>query len=152
MNTVLPLERQAEIFDQVIRDITQRAAGINLCPGETEPNGELFTVHAVFDRGFPISLSLLAEASMFVRLTRCMMQKDEVTPQDVEIFTKEYFNVLCGHIASRLYQETKIPVRFGIPAFYQGRYSPEDHSEHIVLTYISDGNESAQLIHHTPFA
>ncbi len=150
MNSVVPRKRLVEIFDQVIREITQQETGLILRPVRAELGGELCTVHAVFNRGINASLSLLAEMSTFVQLTRCIMQTQEVTPQDVEVFMKEYFNVLCGHIVSRLYQETKIPARFSIPVFYHGRFAPEAHLEHIALTYTSDGNGCVQLIHHIP--
>ena len=110
MSTSVPQERLTEIFDQVVRDITRREAGICLAPGEAEPSGEVFTVYAVFERGFDTCLSMSAEAAMFVRLSRGMMQREDVTDRDVEDFTKEYFNVLCGHIVSRLFRETREPV------------------------------------------
>ena len=69
----------------------------------------------------------------------------------VEDFTKEYFNVLCGHIVSRLFRETRVPARFSPPVFRRGRYVPEDHLRHIVLTYADDRNERAQLIQHAPY-
>ncbi len=151
MSTSVPQERLTEIFDQVVRDITRREAGICLAPGEAEPSGEVFTVYAVFERGFDTCLSMSAEAAMFVRLTRGMMQREDVTDRDVEDFTKEYFNVLCGHIVSRLFRETRVPARFSPPVFRRGRYVPEDHLRHIVLTYADDRNERAQLIQHAPY-
>ena len=151
MSTSVPRERLTEIFDQVVRDITRREAGICLAPGEAEPSGEVFTVYAVFERGFDTCLSMSAEAAMFVRLTRGMMQREDVTDRDVEDFTKEYFNVLCGHIGSRLFRETRGPARFSPPVFRRGRYVPEDHLRHIVLTYADDRNERAQLIQHAPY-
>ena len=151
MSTSVPQERLTEIFDQVVRDITRREAGICLAPGEAEPSGEVFTVYAVFERGFDTCLSMSAEAAMFVRLTRGMMQREDVTDRDVEDFTKEYFNVLCGHIVSRLFRETRVPARFSPPVFRRGRDVPEDHLRHIVLTYADDRNERAQLIQHAPY-
>lgn len=148
MNKNMPQERLTEIFDQLVREVTRREAGISLAPGTDEPTGEFFTVYTVFERGFNTCLSLSADASMFVRLTQSMMQKEDVTRQDVEDFAKEYFNVLCGHIVSRLFRETRIPARFSPPAFRSGWYVPEDRLRHIVLTYVGDGNERAQLIHH----
>lgn len=148
MNAFISRERLAEIFDQVIREITQQEAGIILQSSDLELNGELCTVYTAFERGYHTSLSLCAEMSMFVRLTKGMLQEEKVTLQEVELFTKEYFNVLCGHIVSQLYQITKVPARFRIPAFYQGRYVPDDHLKHIVLTYSSDEDEGAQLIYH----
>lgn len=150
MNKNIPQERLVEIFDQLVREVTRREAGICLAPGSNEPAGELFTVYTVFERGFNTCLSLSAEASMFVRLTQGMMRKEDVTRRDVEDFAKEYFNVLCGHIVSRLFRETRIPARFRPPVFRSGWYVPEDHRRQIVLTYVGDGNERAQLIHHAP--
>ena len=72
-----------------------------------------------------------------------------VPEQDVEDFTKEYFNVLCGHIASRLFQVTKVASRFEIPEFYTGRYQPEDQKEQFAICYSSDKNEGARLSHFT---
>lgn len=150
MNTVVPQKGLEEIFDQITREVTEHAAGISLCRGDIHPTGDLCTVSVAFERGFHTCVSFCAEEPLFTRLTRYMMQETEVTPQDVEDFSKEYFNMLCGHIAARLFQVTKISSRFGIPAFYRGRYVPEGHGDHFVISYTSDENENAQLIHHTP--
>lgn len=151
MNTVMQGGRLTEIFDQVVREITPLTAGIDLRPSEAELVGELCTVYITFVKGLHTSLSLCAELALFTRLAQRMMMEEQVTLQDVEAVAKEYFNVLCGHISARLFPTAKIPVRFSIPAFYQGRYTPEEHLEHIVLTYSSDENESVRLIHHVPF-
>lgn len=148
MNTMMPRECLTEVFDRVVREVTAREAGIELQSSELKPEGELCTVYTTFEKGYHTSLSLCAEASMFVRLTRHMMEKEEVTPQEVELFAKEYFNVLCGHIATQLFQLTKVPARFRVPVFCWGQYAPEDCMEHIVLTYSSDEQERARLIHH----
>lgn len=146
----MPQEGLKEIFDQITRKVTEQAAGISLNRGEIAPAGELYTVYVAFERGFRAGVSFCAEASLFTRLTKHMMQQDEITRQDVEDFTKEYFNVLCGQIASRLFQVTKVAARFGIPTFHSGRFEPAGHEEHFVISYTSDGNENAQITHHTP--
>lgn len=148
MNTLIPSEDLAEIFDQVVREITQREAGIELQSSDAELGGELCTVYTTFHKGYRTSLSLCAERSMFVRLTRRMMEQEDVSDEDVSVFAREYFNVLCGHVATRLFEITKVPARFAVPAFCQGRYTPEGHLEHIVLTYSSDEQECARLVHH----
>lgn len=150
MDAMLSREELEAVFDRSTRDVTRRTAGIALCQGETPPAGQLYTVYAAFERGFGTSLSLCAEAPLFARLTRRMMGQEEVSARDVEDFVKEYFNVLCGAIAVQLFQATRVASRFGIPAFYRGRYRPDGHRDHLVLSYTSDGNENAQLIHHTP--
>lgn len=148
MNTVMPQESLREIFDQAVRQVTKDAAGIQLYQGDLPPDGEVCTLHAVFENGVRSSVSMCADKALFVRLTQRMMRTETVTPQDVEDFAKEYFNALCGRIASVLYRPTKVASRFGIPSFHWGRYQPEGHREHFTLTYFSDQNEGTQLIHH----
>lgn len=152
MDHVLPQEALQEVFDQLLRDAMGKMAGIRLVRLETAPSGELCTVYAEFERGFHSSLSLCAETSVFTRLTQFMMQLEEVAPEDVEDFTKEFFNVLCGQICSKLYVATKVPSRFGIPAFYHGRYQPDNLEEQFALCYSSERNEYAELVHLIPAA
>ncbi len=144
-------EELRALFDQTTREVTEQATGIRLQEGGEEPAGEIYTVHAEFERGFYTSVSLCAEETLFIRVARRMMRREAVTPEDVEDFSKEYFNVLCGHIAAKMYQATKVASRFGIPSFYRGRYKPGGTQPHFVISYTGDGNERAQLIHHTPF-
>lgn len=149
MDTVMSEEKLQDVFDEVTREVTEKVAGIRLCEGDASPEEDACTVHAAFERGFHSSLALCADTAMFTRLTQSMLQEEEVTRQDVEDFTKEYFNVLCGHIASRLFQVTKVASRFEIPAFYNGRYQPENQKEQFAICYSSDKNEGARLSHFT---
>ena len=42
---------------------------------------------------------------------------------------KEYFNILCGHIISRINRETKSSMRFGIPTYHEeGKTADGDHA------------------------
>lgn len=149
MDTVMSEEKLQDVFDQVTREVTEKIAGIRLCEGNTPLEEDSCTVHAAFERGFHSSLALCADTAMFTRLTQSMLQEEEVTEQDVEDFTKEYFNVLCGHIASRLFQVTKVASRFEIPEFYAGCYQPENQKEQFSICYSSDKNEGARLSHFT---
>ena len=150
MHNIITQESLTEVFDRITRKVTKQAAGIYLEPGLTKPSGSLYTVYAQFEGGFNTGLSMCAEATMFTRLTRYMIGLDDVTQEAVEDVSTEYFNMVCGCIASHLFKITKIPSRFTIPKFYRGRYAPEGHDEHLILTYVSDGQESVQLIHHMP--
>lgn len=150
MNTAVSQKRLAEILDQVVCEITLQAAGIDLHPSPNKPEGELCTVYIAFVRDFQTSLSLCAEMRLFTRLAQGMMMTEEVAPEDVEAVAKEYFNVLCGHIAARLFPETKVAARFSVPAFYPGQYTPEGYAEYICLTYSSEENGRARLLYHIP--
>jgi len=147
MDTVMSQKKLQDIFDQVVREVTEKVAGIRLIEEETSVKEDSCTVHAAFARGFSSSVALCADTAMFTRLTQSMLQSESVTKQDVEDFTKEYFNVICGHIASRLFQVTKVPSRFEIPKFYDGHYQPAGQKEHFAISYSSDKNESARFSH-----
>lgn len=149
MDTILPQEKLCEVFDQITRDITEKVAGVRLYQGNAPPSDDVCTVYAAFERGFSSSLSLCAERSLFTRLTQHMLQEESVSEQDVEDFSKEYFNVLCGYVASALYRATGVASRFGIPSFHRGRYRPPDQQDHFEISYFSDRDESARLTHHT---
>lgn len=150
MDAMLSRKELEAVFDPITRDVTRRTAGIELYRGNTPPAGELYTVCTAFERGFAFSLSLCAEASLFFRLTRRMMGREDISFQDVEDFAKEYFNVLCGNIAVRLFQATQVASRFAVPVFCAGRYQPDGYRDHLILSYTSDENENAQLIHYSP--
>lgn len=138
-----------ELFDASLREVTEKEAGICLYQGGAPPEGELFTVYSVFERGFNSSLSMCAEKALLVKITQAMMQDENVTERDVEDFSKEYFNILCGHIVTRLYRLTKTAARFSVPSFHEGRYDPDDEQEHLIINFNSESSGSVQLIHRT---
>ena len=152
MYTAIPEEKLREDLDRIIREVTEDSAGIALVRGEAEPGDHICTVHIGFRKGFHSSLSLRADAALFVRLAQSMLMEERITAQDLEDVAKEYFNVLCGHIAAALYQATHVSARFSVPSFHWGSYSPKDHKEQFVMRYSSGQNEAAELVHHIPAA
>ena len=150
MNTVVTKERLEQILDQALQDVTERTAGVRLNQGDQPPGEDLCTVHIVFDRGFNTSLTLCADTSLLSRMACNSFHEDEVDPEDLEEFTTEYFNVLCGKIAGAMFQATQIPAHFSPPTFYHGRYEPEGQEVQLVLTYSDEHSKGAQLIHHVP--
>lgn len=150
MNTVLTKEKLERILDQALQAVTEQTAGVRLNQGDQPPGEDLCTVHITFDKGFSTSLTLCADTSLLTRMARNSFHEDEVDSEDLEEFTKEYFNVLCGKIAGAMFQATQIPAHFGPPTFYHGRYEPEGQEVQFVLTYSDEHREGAQLIHHVP--
>ncbi len=150
MDTAMSEEKLKAVLDRVTRKVTEDSAGIRLVQSEAKPGRDLCTVHISFCQGFRSSLSLRADTAMLTRLTQAMLGEEQVAAQDLEDVTKEYFNVLCGHIAAALYQATRVAARFSVPSFHWGAYHPADHREQFVLNYSSGRNEAAELVHHVP--
>ena len=150
MNTAVTKERLEKILDQALRDVTEQTTGVRLYQGGQPLGEDLCTVHITFDRGFRTSLTLCADTSLLYRMACNSFEEEEIASEDLEEFSKEYFNVLCGKITGALFQATQIPAHFGPPAFYHGRYEPEGHEVQFVLTYCDEHQKGAQLIHSVP--
>ena len=103
MNKVMTKEELAQILDQALQDVTERTAGVRLHQGEQPPGEDLCTVHITFDKGFGTSLTLCADTSLLARMARNSFHEDTVTPEDLEEFSKEYLNVLCGRAGGAVY-------------------------------------------------
>lgn len=150
MNTAMSQEELADLLDEAVREVTEQTAGVQLFPSGETPGENLCTVHITFSRGFHTSLSLCADTGLLLRMARNALGEEELTQQDIEDFCKEYFNILCGKIAAILFRMTSVPARFSVPAFYHGRYTPENHQTQFMLTYADAQKEGAQLMHHIP--
>ena len=150
MDTAMSEEKLREIFDRITREVTRDSVGIPLTEGGNGPGADLCTVHIGFNKGFHSSLSLRADRKLLVRVSQAILQTEEISPQDLEDVTKEYLNVLCGHIAQVMYQVTRVVSRFDVPSFYQGDFSPEGQKVQFVLNYADDRRDAAQLVHHVP--
>ncbi len=150
MNRALAKEELERILDQAVQDVTERTAGVRLHQGKQSPGEDLCTVQITFDKGFETSLTLCADTKLLYRMACNSFHEESVTPEDLEEFSKEYFNVLCGRIAGAMYRVTQVPAHFDPPLFYHGRYEPEGREIQFVLTYSNDDFGGAQLIHHVP--
>ncbi len=150
METVTPLpdpERLRDICGQIARSVTRQISEILLEPGLGEPEDEVCTVYTSFERGFPFTLDLVADLSLFRRLTQRMMRREQVSAQDVEDAAKEYFNVVCGGIVAALYRATGQAGRFRIPSFCRGFHQPEEGLErNWEAVYLGDRDERARLV------
>lgn len=150
MNSTMSKEELEQILDQAVQDVTECTAGVRLHQGEQSPGEDLCTVQITFDRGFRTSLTLCADTGLLYRMACNSFHEESVSPEDLEEFSKEYFNVLCGRITGAMFRATQVPAHFGPPVFYRGRYEPEGQEIQFVLTYSDEYCEGAQLIHHVP--
>ena len=150
MNSTMSKEELEQILDQAVQDVTECTAGVRLHQGEQSPGEDLCTVQITFDRGFRTSLTLCADTGLLYRMACNSFHEESVSLEDLEEFSKEYFNVLCGRIAGAMFRATQVPAHFGPPVFYRGRYEPEGREIQFVLTYSDEYCRGAQLIHHVP--
>lgn len=152
MNSAMSKEELEKILDQAVQDVTERTAGVRLHQDSQSPGEDLCTVQITFDRGFKTSLTLCADTGLLYRMASNSFHEESVSAEDLEEFSKEYFNVLCGRIAGAMFQATQVPAHFSPPVFYRGRYNPEGREIQFMLTYSDEHCGGAQLIHHVPYS
>lgn len=150
MNTAMDQKELERILDQAVQDVTERTAGVRLYQGENLPGDDLCTVQITFDKGFRTSLTLCADTELLYRMACNSFHEESVNQEDLEEFSKEYLNVLCGKITGAMFRATQVPAHFGPPVFYRGRYAPEGREIQFVLTYTDEHSKGVQLIHHIP--
>ena len=150
MNTAMSKEELEKILDQAVQDVTECTAGVRLHQENQSPGEDLCTVQITFDRGFRTSLTLCADRELLDRMASISFHEESVSPEDLEEFSKEYFNVLCGRIAAAMFKATQVPAHFAPPVFYHGRYEPEGQEIQFMLTYSDEYSKGAQFIHHVP--
>lgn len=150
MNSTMSKEELEQILDQAVQDVTERTAGVRLRQGKQLTGDDLCTVQITFDKGFHTSLTLCADTGLLYRMACNSFHEQSVSSEDLEEFSKEYLNVLCGRITGAMFRATQVPAHFSPPVFYRGRYEPEGQEVQFVLTYSDEHNGGAQLIHHVP--
>lgn len=148
----LSQQQVLEIIDRVMKDITNGMDEFQLSSQDSLLLSEnVCSIRTKFEGGYHATLTLSVDTPLLMRLAKQVMELDDLTPDIVEDFAKEYFNVICGHIAAKLFQTANISSRFQIPVFSTGPYIPEeDFLSQEILSYINDRNEGAQLIHWEP--
>ncbi len=150
MDTAMTQDELKAMLDGIVREVTEKTAGVTLFPRGKLRGESLCTVYITFNKGFHTSLTLCSDVALLIRMARNALELEEPTAQELEDFCKEYFNILCGKIAAVLFRNTRVPARFSVPAFYRGRFMPEDHHTQFVLTYADEHRDGIQLIHHVP--
>ena len=98
MNTAMTQEELERILDQAVQDVTERTAGVRLQQEDMPPGEDLCTVHITFDQGFHTSLTLCADTSLLSRMACNSFHEESISAEDLEEFSKEYLNVLCGKV------------------------------------------------------
>lgn len=149
MNTAMSQKELEELLDKAVRAVTEQSIGIQLYQGADSLGSDVCTVLVSFNKGFNTSLTLCADTTLMNRMAQNVFG-EELDEQDLEDFSKEYFNVLCGKIARFLKETTQIAARFSVPVFFRGTYIPKDYIAQFVLTYSDDQHKSVQLVHHVP--
>lgn len=141
-----------ELACMVTKKTMQDMAKIDLSLASEPPTSceDLCAVYTSFNGGYSLRLVFCAERTLLRRLTENMMGEVSTDPEDLEEYTKEYFNVLCGRLAGEIFHTTRLGARFHAPLFTSGddanqltaRSAPEE-----IIYFTSMQSESVMLSH-----
>lgn len=135
-----------EIVNNAVTDITLRVAGIDL-KNRTEKGFDethkISTLSVVAVGNCKITIVYNAEDRLLQTIAEKMKRGPVEEDEEIEMYTKEYFNILVGHIVSCINRRTKSSMRFTIPSFSRGVYSIGDDQEGFLeICYESDNGDA----------
>ena len=141
-----------ELICDMTQKITQNVAHIDLtlCDMEPDPHRDLCSVYTTLSGGFSTRFVLCGERTFFHRLTENILGHPTDDPEDLEEYTKEYFNVLCGRLVGEIYRVTKRGAKFHPPFFHEGHYSlipPASDNELESICFTNPKSEHLMVLH-----
>lgn len=110
---------------------------------------DLCTVYTTTNGAYEIRLVFCAERTFLSLIAESMLGEPVTDQEDIKECAMEFFNVVCGHIVTAIFKETRSPARFHCPCFEEGYYLPgrEGTDEMLVYCYLSIQNGTAVFMH-----
>lgn len=147
----IPAERVQALIHSVTVRITQQVAQINLQIGETPPypEGDLCAVYTTIDGTYHARLILCAERLFLQRMTENMPGSSMHHSDDLEEYSKEFFNILCGRIVGEICQANNAHATFQPPRFTDDPsiLSGSYRKPSALICFTSDRNEKVVILH-----
>jgi len=123
-----------EFVNETMVQVTHQVGGIVLQPGEymqaARPRGDVaLKISVAGHRHDETCIFYRTQPHICRGIAEYMKQAPVGGTEDMAIYIKEYFNILCGHMISKINRETKSSMRFGIPSYYEDiAVIPDDRS------------------------
>lgn len=111
-----------DIVNETVVSVTKKLADLELSPCLEENEGERgwavlrINITGLGDDDF--AFFFRAKPRIYYAIAERMKRAPIEDVNDLEIYVKEYFNILCGNIISRINRDQKTSMRFGIPDYY----------------------------------
>ncbi len=122
-----------EILDDAVRDITKRLAGIDLERAHSslldDEDEDVASLYTATTGSFQIKVVCHAQTRLLRYIAEKMARRPVEDSEMEEVYVKEYFNILCGHVISKINRLTNGSARIGIPEYYRGFYVVDDYPD-----------------------
>jgi hypothetical protein len=138
--------RMAELL---VCEIMDQMAGIQVsrCSGGETPAQEMDTVGGYVAGGYQMEVFLRAEPALFRRIACNLIGGEPDSPEEIQDYAMELFNVLCGRFVSEVSRTTHVPAYFEPPMYFKdardGGASPGEPMS--TLFFESDQKERAEF-------
>ena len=114
------------IIDSAMKDISNRVAKVQV----TSLTGDVslsaddpFTIFSTTKGDYTLTVVFCTDYCVLQELTHNMKRNgEEVSEEEISIYMKEFFNILCGHIISAVNRTEHLCADFGVPNFVKGCY------------------------------
>lgn len=144
---------EVEIVDSTFKDITKKVAklemsNIDFATFDNETSKSL-VINTFGD--YKITIVFYTGVDVMRAITENMKRGKKADDSEINIYTKEYFNIFCGRVITTMNNITKMSVKFSVPNFIDGLYSDDAAQNDLNLKelyYSSDyGPVKIQVIH-----
>lgn len=113
-----------KITDRAIKDIARRVAGMDIWETDRaaidETNARSLVTTARGD--YELTIVFCTGLCVMRAIAENMKHGQRADDADIVAYTKEFFNILCGHVVSALNRSVHASARFGIPLLIKGPY------------------------------
>lgn len=119
------------MMDRAVLEVSKRVAKLQFKRLEGQefhlkPAGSLLIQT---EGDYRCALLLSVESNILKEITKNMKRQSQVTQEDIVVYVKEYYNILCGYFISHLNTRFHLKTRFGIPQFLAKNDSGEAAQE-----------------------
>lgn len=120
----------SEITDRAVKDISKKVARVEMHNADSavidDENSSSLVTTAKGD--YELTIVFYTSICVMRAITENMKRGESADEEDIAVYTKEFFNILCGHVISMLNRSIHASARFGIPQFLKGPYREDEHS------------------------
>lgn len=145
---MVPWESMQELLDDVIVSMTKRMAGIDMertsascLPDEGEVSAVITEITGT--DGF--TLVYHADNALLLEIAQKMKRRPVEDADEVGEYTREYFNIICGHMISQLNRREKSSLRFSMPRYLPSPFDKTEKDQNAFVLHYQTPKGSAEI-------
>lgn len=132
-----------ELLDYSMRSISKRLVNLNLISADPfyKFQSDACSLIITTTGDYSYTLILHAEKSVVYGIAKTMKHNEDISKEDMVLYTTEFFNILCGFFVSHFNHALHLKGRFSVPSFFSTWSSADtdlpSENQWIHLTYQS---------------